>query len=244
MNNLHTIMDRLEISPSAQRLYARGIGCEWLTSQELILATGMPRPTVMAALAELRDNKLCQTSPLDGRSLLYQMAPPQALKSLVTSKQRSLGHLVDEIDAMATKNPTTVIQSAHGQQELMRLLDQALHCNSRYWRIMAPKHNAIRSLPKDYIREFKQVRSDRQIEGQTLWEGKFRHQSVTLLDTLMRKPRYIDSDIPALMLSFDDSILTITGTTEPSASMTTDEAATKSFNILFDLAWQSCREKS
>ena len=243
MNNLYTIMDQLSVSPSAQRVYETALGNEALSSSDLIQRTNMPRPTVMAALKELRDAGLCIASEHDGRSLSYQMAPPQALKSLITGKQRALGGLIESIDKLTVSRPKTLVQTAHDQKELVQLLDQALYCKSRYWRIMAPKENAIRCLPGEYIREFKRVRAERQIEGQTLWEGKFRDQSVTLLDTLMRKPRYIDAAIPSLLLSFDDSVLTVTGSAQLSASLTTDAAATQSFNILFDLAWQSCREK-
>lgn len=237
-------MDRLEISPSAQHIYARALNKGAQTSRELMQLVKMPRPTVMAALAELRDAGLCITSDYDGRSLLYQMAPLESLKSLIGDRQRALGSLIEAIDSLPVTKPATLIQTAHNQPELMRLLDQALYCKSRYWRIMAPKDNAIRHLPREYVRTFKQIRSERQIEGQTLWEGKLKGQPVTLLDLLMRKPRYIDQSIPSLLLSFDDSVLTLTGTSAPSASLTTDPAATKSFNILFDLAWQSCREKS
>ena len=126
------------------------------------------------------------------------------------------------------------------------MLELALRCKNRTWQIISPYDNALRHMPKEYIEYFKRVRTERQIVSQTLWESEQKGWGESLQDVLMRKPRRIPKNIaktiPSLMIAFDDKLLSIEGTTKPSAVLLSGSASVGTFNIIFELAWRSCRE--
>lgn len=218
------------------------------TSGQLVSTTRLPRPTVLAALKSLRQFGLCEVSDKDGRSLFYVMLHAQALKPYLGQKVKDIESLIEDIDNLPEETePTIHVQSGKDEQGLPDLLEYALRCKSRQWRIIAPRDNALRYLSDDYVAYFKRKREERQISAQTLWESKFSEQSISLIDTLMRKPRYLPKDfsqkIPAMILSFDESLLLIRGSRQPSASLITNKEIVATYNIIFDLAWRTCRGK-
>lgn len=248
MENLYTILDKAGFSPSEQRVYVTGLNNSYLSSTTLVQDTRLPRPTVMAALATLREAGMCTVSERDGRSLLYTMQPLSHLKAYLGRKAREVEAIIHEVDALPVKSLPGIQVETGASEELQNFLELALRCTGKQWRIMAPRDNALRHLPAAYVSYFKRVRKVRGISSQTLWEDAYREQTISLMDTLMRKPRYLPKDIaktiPAIILSFDDSLLFVNGTTTPTCSLITNHEVAASFNILFDLGWRSCREKN
>jgi len=236
------------LSRSEQQVYLAGREQDRASSQQLIAATKLPRPTVMAALKRLREFGLCDTTRQDGRTFLYQMSPPNMLKPTIAHQIRALTDMMTQLDELSVQSEAVTVKEAKGQPAVQELLELALRCKGRHWRIIAPHGNALRYMSQDYIAYFKQVRQERQIVSETLWEAGRKGAKLPLHDILMRKPRFlppsIGNEIPSLLLVFDDSLLAITGTTEPAAVLVQNAAIVTAFAMVFDVAWQSCREKS
>ncbi|HVX23883.1 MAG TPA: helix-turn-helix domain-containing protein [Candidatus Saccharimonadales bacterium] len=244
-NNVDTILAEAGLSLSEREVYLAG-SQTGMTSAELLAKLNMPRPTLMAALKSLRDCGLCETRRRDGRSLYYAMQPPRALKPYLAKRARSIDAVLDQLDELDIAAPTTIgVNEVNGQAGVMDLLELALRCKSRQWQIIAPKNNALAHLPKDYIAYFKKTRSERQIVSESLWEAKVAGNRVSLNDVLMRKPRYVPADIsqkiPSVMLAFDDSLLVIEGTKQPSAVLLRSPAIVETFQLIFEMAWRSAR---
>jgi len=244
-NSIDTILAEAGLSLSERHVYLAG-NQTGMTSAELITRLKMPRPTLMAALKTLRDVGLCQTRRRDGRSLYYAMQPPRALKPYLAERARSIDVVLDQLDSVDLAAPTNIgVTEVSGQAGVIDLLELALRCKSRHWQIIAPKDNAIAHLPKDYIAYFKKTRSERQIVSESLWEARVAGKKVSLNDVLMRKPRYVPTDIgkqiPSVMLAFDDSLLVIEGTTQPSAVLLQSPAIVETFQLIFAMAWRSVR---
>lgn len=246
-NNINSLLSQAGLNHSERTVYLAGVASKGQTSRGLIEQTRLPRPTVMAALKSLRQYGLCQTHKRDGRSLTYIMQAPSALKSYLGEQAQSLDTLMTKLDRVdITSKEILEIQEADGQQEVQRLLELALRCKSRKWQIIAPRHNALAYMPKTYTDYFKKVRKERQIESQTLWEAEAKAQNLPLYDLLMRKPRYVPENIgqhiPSLIIAFDDTVLAIEGTPNPSAALIRNKAIVQTFQIVFEMAWRSARE--
>lgn len=251
MNSLDNLREKTlaeaGLSQSERKVYLSGVRGEELTSAELIRRTQAPRPTVMAALKVLQGYGLCQTHRRDGRSLVYVMQPASALKSHIGQQIRNLDGLMGQLDHIDLDAHTALsLQNREGQDGLEELLELALRCHERKWQIIAPRANAIAFMPKDYIDYFKRVRTERQIQSQTLWESARKNDPVPMKDVLMRKPRYVPEslgkNIPSLMLAFDDMLLVIDGTAHPSAALIQNKPVVATFQLLFEMAWRNSRK--
>lgn len=250
MNQLDNLRQKIlaeaGLSHSEQEVYLAGLQTEGQTSAELVIKTRLPRPTVLAALKELRGKGVCDVHRRDGRSFLYVMQPPQLLKAQLGKQIRYLDGLMDQLDHIElAAHEALSVRSSEGQAALEELLELALRCKSRRWQIIAPRNNAIAFMPADYIKYFKQVREQRQIQSQTLWEPTSKGADLGIKDVLMRKPRYIPKNIgqkiPSLMLAYDDMLLAVDGTTHPSTVLFQNKAVVATFQLLFEMAWRSSR---
>lgn len=247
-NHIHVLLGQAGLSQSERDVYLAGIGLGETTSAKIIKTTGMPRPTVLAALRVLADNELCETKQLDGRSYSYAMLPIANLKSIIGRKIRQLDEVMNQLDNVNLQSPdTTAVREASGHKEVQDLLELALRCRSRHWQIIAPYDNALRRMPVEYISYFKRIRASRQIESQTLWEFDSSQRQVSLQDVLMRKPRFVPQGIspviPSLMLCFDDCLLTIDlGEAGDMSAVLIENAGTAAtFRVVFEMAWRAAR---
>jgi sugar-specific transcriptional regulator TrmB len=240
------LLQRAGLSPSEIKVYVAGLKPE-TTTQGLMKATGLPRPTVLAALKRLRELELCVVRKWDGRSYRYVMQPASRLKVHLGQKMAEMDELIEQLNAvpMLREKPRMTVTEVQGEEAVQGLLLQALWCRSRQWHIIAPRDNALAHMPASYIKFFKKMRDKRQIKSETLWDASWQGQNVPLKDVLMRKPRYVPASvskkIPSMVIVFDDCVLSISGTTEPSAVLVQDAANADTFRILFEMAWRSSR---
>lgn len=243
-NSISLLLGEAGLNESERTVYMAG-NATGSTSAELLALTKMPRPTVLAALKELRSYGLCRAHRRDGRSLVYVMQPVQELKTHLGQKARELDALIDRLDTANQETAHMSISETEGQESLKNILEHALRCKSRQWQIIAPRDNALRFLDAAYISYFKRVRRERQITSQTLWSESMSGAPITLNDVLMRKPRFVPQavakDIPTLLLAFDNSLLVVEGSQHPKAALITAPAVTATFRIVFEVAWRNCR---
>lgn len=243
-NTIETLLGEAGVNQSASHVYQAGLNAA-RSSAQLLAETGMPRPTLMAALHSLRNYGLCEAHRLDGRSLVYTMLPLANLKAHLGQQIRSIDNIIERLNTVRESNTGVTVQTSTGQQSLQDYLEVALRCKSRKWQIIAPKDNALSHLPTTYLSYFKRVRKERQIQSETLWEAQASDQKIALADILMRKPRYVPqsirSKIPSMLLAFDDSLLIIDGTTQPSIVLLTGESVVATVGLLFDMAWRFAR---
>lgn len=243
-NTIQTLLTQAGVNESERQVYQAGLTAS-SSSAELLAKTNMPRPTLMAALQSLREYNLCKSTKRDGRSYAYTMLPISNLKVRLGKQARDIDELIQRLDNVQQQSDSVDIQTANSQSELESYLELALRCKTRQWQIIAPKDNALLYLPEDYLRYFKKIRKERQIQSQTLWEPVFADQKVSLHDVLMRKPRYIPKtiakEIPSLMLAFDDTLLIINGTKQPQVVQITNPNITATFRILFEMSWRQSR---
>jgi len=245
MNKLKNILKQAGLSNSEINVYLSTDIGEQKTSAEITKLSKMPRPTVMAALDELERIGLCKTTKRDGRSLFYMMQSPAALQGFLGQKARLIDDLIENLGEVSKPLSKLQTQEAKGVEAVQRLIDNALFCRNRNWLIIAPKDNALAHMPKSYTEYFKRTRRERQIQSQTLWSETDKQDHLGLYDLIMRKPRYIPKDIakdvPSLILAFDDSLLIIDGTNQPTAIMITSPSVARTFKLIFELAWRSLR---
>lgn len=241
---IESLLAQAGVNSSERTVYMAGEGAV-RTSKELVSLTKMPRPTVLAALSELRSLGLCEIKHLDGRSYSYSMLPLVQLKTALGERILKIEQLMQQIDSVDQGKATLDAEEYDGQEQVQKALELALRCKSREWKVIAPRNNAISAMPRSYVDYFKKTRKARQISSQTLWDADWSNKTLDLHDVLMRKPRYIPKDlnetIPSMLIAFDDKLLAIEGTKNPSAVLISSASVIGTFTILFEIAWRSCR---
>lgn len=249
-DNLSTVLKQAGLSASEQQVYITGLTYGPLGSAHIVMSTKLPRVTVQLALKKLTDMGACRAIPKTKRSFTYEMLPPSSLKAHLGKKIQDIEQTMAQLERIVVSPGMSMqTQEAAGQEEVQKLIEVALRCKSREWRIIAPRKNALSYMPQDYIKYFKQVRKERQITSKTLWESAFQDTDINLRDLLMRKPRYVPKkfgNIPSLIIAFDDALLVVEGTTQPTAVVLYAAPTAQTFQLIFDIAWQACRvaEKS
>lgn len=244
-NQLHSILKQAGLSKSEITVYLAGLQTGATGSAALVKIVGLPRVTVQLALKGLLDVGACKATPHNGRSFVYEMLPPSSLKAHLGQKIQDISVVIEQLDRIVI-SPESGVQTreAHGQSEVQKLLELALQCKGREWRVIAPRKNALSHMPQQYIAYFKQTRKKRQIASKTLWESQFKDKDINLRELLMRKPRFVPESsgkIPAMLIAFDNSLLCIEGGKQPAAILIESTHTSQTFNLIFDLAWQSCR---
>jgi len=246
-SNIYQLLKQAGLSASEQQVYLAGLTHGPLGSAQLVVLTKLPRVTVQLALKELVSIGACKTQPKSKRSFAYEMLPPSSLKTHLGKKIQDIEQTMEQLERVVLSPGMPIqTQEATGQEQVQGLIELALRCKSREWRIIAPRKNALSYMPQSYIQYFKQVRKERQITSKTLWESTFQSTDINLRDLLMRKPRYIPKKfgrIPSLIIAFDDALLIVEGTNKPTAVIIHAAATTQTFQLVFDVAWQACREK-
>lgn len=245
-DQVKALLRQAGLSKSEITVYLAGLQTGAVGSAVLVEAIGLPRVTVQLALKELVQIGACKSVPHNGRSFMYEMLPPSSLKVHLGQKIQDISAVIDQLDRIVITPESHMVQAreAYGQLEVQKLLELALQCKDREWRIIAPRKNALTYMPQSYIQHFKQTRKTRQITSKTLWESQFKDTDINLRELLMRKPRFVPESsgkIPAMLIAFDNSLLSIEGGKQPSAVLIESPQAVKTFQIVFDLAWQACR---
>lgn len=239
MKNLDDLLKQAELSHSERVVYKAGLDKPRKTI-ELVKELKLPRSTVAAAIDSLEAMGLCRAEPLDKKTFLYTMLPVKYLNTFLSQQATKLSNLMDDIASFKQPEEQIKFQEARGQEEVQRLLGLALRCKTRKWQIIASKNNPIRFMPKSYTEYFKKVRKERQIESLSLWD-KSGKKTLGMYDLLMRKPRYVPENLskslPGLLMAFDDSLLFIEGETIPQAVLIESPAISRTFRIVFEMAW-------
>ena len=245
---IQSILDKLDVSPSTQKTYLLCLGSRPLKSQEIIKITKQPRPTVMTNLKKLSEMGLCEITPVNQKVFHYTMMHPSRLRAYLGSNLRNINDTLAEIEELDIQEKTLSVNSVSGQKEVQKLLDLALYCKERKWWIASPYENAVRFMPKNYQQYFVQVRTERQIQSLSLWNQHISQHSLHLRDQLMRKPRYVpesqDRQLEAMTIIFDNTVLIIEGSDNPSAVVIESAAISQTMKLLFEMAWVPLRKGS
>lgn len=242
---IDALLETAGLIQSERTMYAAGVRLGRAKSSQLAREVVLPRVTVQLALKGLVEKGICKTYPLNKRSFLYEMLPPAALQPFLRQKIALITTVMDDLSQVdAHAHVQVTVEQAEGQTGVQGLIERALRCRSREWYIIAPHDNALRYMSPEYIRYFKRVRKERSIQSKTLWEAARKSDDIGLRDVLMRKPRYMPSStgsIPALVVAFDEYVLTIEGTETPIAVLVHSRSAAQTIMQLFDVAWQARR---
>lgn len=245
---LKSILNKLDISPSTQETYLLCLSKGPLKSQEIAKITKQPRQTVMTNLKKLRDIGLCEVTPMNQKIFQYTMLAPSRLRAYLGSNLRDINETLTEIESLDIEKSVLSVKSVSGQKDVQKLLDLALYCKERKWWIASPYENAVRFMPKSYQQYFVQVRTVRQIQSLSLWNQHISQHSLHLREQLMRKPRYVpesqDRELEAMTIIFDDTVVIIEGSDNPSAVVIESQAISQTMKLLFEMAWVPLRKGS
>lgn len=253
MTNLEDFLQQIGLSKSEVSLYLIGLTMPQATVSQLTIATKLKRPTVYHGLNALVEKGLT-TEVKEAKELQYTMRSPDHIEEYINGQvgamqqQASLlGDLISQFpEAPKTAGQPAIIQHFTGIQQVRELIDKALYCSSHHWDIVAPRQNFIAESDEAYIRHFKQVRKQQNIQSCTLWEGKWEQGKISLADVMHRKPRYLpreyDGRFKAMMILFDKKVAFIGSYAQQEALLIESKEIHDFQQMLFEALWAQAKK--
>lgn len=242
----------LGLTENEARVYLEGLGAPAARVRDLVRRTGIKRPTVYHALETLVAKGIA-SKRTDGALLLFAMAPPERIGTLIARDADALARREAAFKALlpqlrrkgASSRPAGMeVSQYEGVAGVKTLVDEALYCRGRHWDIIAPRRNFFTDFDKGYARYFMETRKKRGIAARSLWERSetaVRSRVLSPEDLRQRQPRYLPKimhgKFPAVVILFDDKIAMISSAKEPSGALIRSEEMHATMAALFEGLW-------
>lgn len=231
------------------RIYLAGFLRESIRANALAAQTGIQRTTVYNALTTLIQKGLVSKHVVDGITW-YTMYPPEIIKTSIQNKIDALkGQLLDFEKLIPLFNKLgneqrveTGVAYFDGVSGMKTAINQALYCQSRSWKILAPHRNFFSELDLTYAKYFMQMREERGITAKSIWERSFvAHRKFSKLAVSIRNPRLLPRSLEGrfktTMILFDKKIAFISSLQEHTAIIIQSEEIYDLLDVLFDGLW-------
>lgn len=253
MVKVEEFLQQIGLSKSEVILYLAGLKTPLATVSQLATSTKLKRPTVYHGLNALVEKGLT-TEVKDGKELQYTMKPAEQVEDYINGRvgamQQQASILQDLLPqfpvAEAKANPPSVIQHFTGIKQVRELIDRALYCKTHHWDIVAPRQNFIAESDEAYIRHFKRVRREQNIQSCTLWEGRWEEGKISLADVMHRKPRYLpreyDGRFKSMMILYDKKVAFIGSYAQQEALLIESKEIHDFQQMLFEALWAQAKK--
>lgn len=252
--DINKFLAELDMTNTEQALYLCGLSYKEVSVKELIKDASVNRTTAYHALNTLLHKGFTRETKREG-VLYYRMTPPDEIPKLLENKKARIESQKNKLKEIEHLFPlpslggaaSSDIDKFEGVENVKLAIEKALYCKSRKWNIIAPKDNFFSQIDKDYSKYFMKARKEREIQSKTLWEPNSSSSTLSLQDTLMRKPRYLHKDFKGVFTSvvimFDDKVLFIPPLKEQSAVLLTSPEICSTLNVIFDALWHNADKK-
>jgi sugar-specific transcriptional regulator TrmB len=246
---LTSFLESIGLSSAEARIYLAALS-EPMTTEEIIVATGIKQSTVYYALRSLQQKQLAHIEHVDGKRMIC-IAPPNEISrydsrqaDTIAQQQIALEHLLPHFPAVTSHSDTSVAQFST-IDGIKTIIDTALDCVTPEWRIIAPRENFLSEYDRTFARYFMAKRNARRIKAKTLWEAPRHHSasaSLNQLELLHRNPRYLDAkymdQFNATIILFDDSIAYISSLSTLEGILITSREMSAMMRVMFDALWE------
>jgi hypothetical protein len=97
-----------------------------------------------------------------------------------------------------------------GAEGIKLVVEKALYCQSRQWKIIAPAKNFFSDFDENYARYFLKTRRANGVKAQSLWEFKPGRRILSAEEIKERNPRYLPKTMhgkfQSVVIVFDDKV--------------------------------------
>lgn len=234
-------------------LYVAGLPEGMCSVQTFAKITSISRTTIYSALATLEQKGLVSKSSKNGKSF-YKMSSPDVIGQRLSEQINELQDRKDNFTEIVplfdrlldTQGDSVAATNFQGAQGVKTVVDMALFCVSRKWKIIAPAHNFFSEADGQYGKYFMKVRKQRGITAHSLWERPFlkkRHFTQEVLE--IRNPRILPASFTgkfqSTIILFDDKVAFINSAKSQSAILIESKEVYETVEVLFDGLYTSSR---
>ncbi len=214
--------------------------------QTLAKFTGISRTTLYSALGTLEQKGMTARSAEGGRTT-FTMSPPETVGYKLTEsiedlerKRDDFGEILPLFDRILKQESTQTHVALHeGEQAVKTVIDMALFCASRKWKIIAPTQNYFTDVSPEYGEYHMKIRKQRGITTQALWERSFvAKRRFSKEDVQLRKPRLLsksfEGKFKSIVILFDQKVAFINSHASGSAIIIESPEVHSMMEIFFD----------
>jgi sugar-specific transcriptional regulator TrmB len=257
MEQIEKILSKMGLNDTEIGIYLAGLSYDFLGVKELEKATRINRTTIYHALGTLMTKGLvAKKESGTGAKLLFSMTGPENIKKILDREIEILNERKKEMDKIIpllkgrAKSREEAIKVSHfeGAEGIKLVVEEALYCRSREWKIIAPKKNFFSDFDPDYARYYLNTRKSRGIKAMSLWEYSPSNRALTAEEQRERNPRYLPKEMHGLFQSviimFDDKTAFISSLKNISAILIQSEEMNKTMSAMFLGLWVNSKEVS
>lgn len=252
MDKLKKVLDELEISASAQKIYLSLLREGEATARTLSKRTGVTRPSVYDQIKELRARDLVGERDIDGKTYFAPL-DVRRLEQLLSDKIESLEEgrkdLRENMNALlaATQTPQPKIRFFEGEEGLRQLMKDILWHDSATLSIYWPYQQMVKILGAEYLQWFNKRRIKYDIAVKTIWPYKDKNKKDHIFkgnDDLVER-RYARSDQIAQMgyLIYGDKVAFISSTKEAFGFIVESKEYAELMTMQFAALWNSATKE-
>jgi sugar-specific transcriptional regulator TrmB len=234
-------------------LYITGLQTGPVTVAELAKQTGIKRTTAHSALSSLEQKGLAGTHTQTGATT-YVMKDPNLIEQGITEKIETLKNrrldfinLLPLLTDLSTRGSgATEVSTYNGFKGVKTVVDTALYCASKRWKIISPERNFFSDSGREYGDYFIRVRKQRGIKAKSLWESSFVHKR-TFDQTAFEfrdpriLPKSVEGKFKTTIIMFDNSVAFINSAGEQTAVLIKSPEIAATMEIFFDSLWESAK---
>lgn len=257
MTHIHkdiaTFLIDMGLTQTEVTLYVTGLQMGQATVAELSKHTGIKRTTAHSALSSLEQKGLVGIHTQTGTTT-YVMKDPNLIEQGITEKIETLKtYRLDFInllplltDLSAQGSGATEVSTYSGFAGVKTVVDTALYCASRRWKIISPERNFFSESSREYSDYFIRTRKLRGIKARSLWESSFVHKR-TFDQTAFEfrdpriLPKSVEGKFKTTIIIFDGSIAFISSAGEQTAVLIKSSEIAATMEVFFDGLWESAK---
>ncbi len=251
--DIRVFLSGVGLTPTEISLYIAGLQYGPQSGAALARHTGIKRTTAHSALASLTQKGFAGVHQQTGAGY-YSMKNPNLIEKEFIQKIDDLKkqrldfiNLLPLFDPLlSTSSTTTEVTNYTGADGVKTVIDTALYCASRQWKIIAPERNFISEGSKEYSEYFIKTRKQRGLRAKSLWESNFvkkRTFDETALE--FRNPRILPKKLEGrfknMLIIFDASVAFIGSSKEANAVLIRSAEIHDTLELFFDGLWETAR---
>ncbi len=250
MSQIKTTLHKMGITDTEIDIYLIGLSYDTISVKELEKTTRINRTTIYHALDTLIQKGLVSKRESGtGAKLLFTMTSPENIKKFLDREIKLLQEKKKEVDTIipllmersTQKEEDFTVSHFEGSEGIKLVVEEALYCRSREWRIIAPKKNFFSEFDRNYARYYIKTRKENHIKARSLWEYAPDARALTPEDIRDRDPRYLPKimrgKFQSVIIIFDDKVAFISSIKNISAILIHSREMQETMTAIFSGLW-------
>ncbi len=248
MDKIKDTLKQIGLTETEAEIYLMGLNYNSLGVSELEKKTRIKRTTIYHALNTLMAKGLAAKKGTESK-YVFSMTNPDKIQGMIDREIKKLEEKNNDLKEIIPllnkriKQEEEPIKISHyeGIEGVKLVVEEALYCKSRQWKIIAPHKNFFSQFDKGYAKYFMKTRTFNKIQARTLWEGRFDEKMLSQKEIQQRNPRFLPKEMhgefQSVIIIFDDKVAIISPLKDLSAILIQSTETNATFTAMFEGLW-------